>query len=596
MRKSFALIIAAALSLCAAFPEEKYFVCISSFIFEQNADALVSRLSESGMQAFKSEATVDGRTFYRVLVGAGEDEIESARVFRESLRQNDILSDLNLKGPFWACKTESPYEDAVENTEPAQEEITLEGNDEIPTSEEKPYSLLINSYSEEQKAENDNERLHEQNIDSYVVKKYDEDELFKFDLHAGAFETPEETEELQTELSGMGIEGAEVANYNEFESLIDAYEERVQNQDVVTDTGVEKIPESLPESVQICLNQFPVNNDFDIKNIYILDFDAMRKHGSDYGLSGVFDSFLTMCGTTAVDVNAASFAAYRDDLYSKDINIMIFTSQNGAFKKVTSAIKPAETGEDLAKTEFELPYGILQCVMFQDGASHYTIGSTDDGNLMLVMEAEDFTHDEFLAFLNKTKADSTFLAYPQIRRTLFIMPDSLPENMEFIAYTLSKVDEDYVEEKDYADWAMAVEGHWSADCYYSLDGEDVTIGFFDLDYDYTASYVHSIFTDEKQSGIEKIRDLGLYSIDDILGHKKTINDANGWFLSNKNGDELSFAKKAYIVHVNSRSASTLTESDLTNIALMLQIWSGDGNTGIPSSGSPDTAVPDESSI
>lgn len=564
-KKPFVL-LAFALFLCSAFAEEKYFVCISSFVYERNADALVARLSQKDIRSFKSEAVVAGRTFYRVLVGTGEDEIGSARGLRDSLLQSGILSDLNLSGAFWACKAESPYTEPEPSETAGPKEIPLTGNNELPTSEEKPYSVLINSYSEERKAENDNERLHEKEVDSYIVKKYDEEKLFKFDLHAGAFETPGETEALQEDLSELGIENTEVADYNEFSALIDEYEKRIQEQPVMTDTGGEKVPASFSESVKVCLNQFPVNSDFDIKEISILDFDAARRHGSDFGIQDSFDEMLNTIDITGA-INAASFAFYKDDLYGKDVGVFIFDSQSGAFKDIADILAQSETGTDFAKEEYELPYGILQCIMFQDGSSHYMVGATEDGKLGLVMAADDFTREEFTAFLTNSKSDSSFLTYPQIRRTLFIMPDDLPENMEFVAYTLSKVGEDYVMEKDYADWAQAIKGHWSAECYYSLGGEDLTIGFFDLDYDYNAARVHGVFMSEKTT--------------DETSHSSDVNDVTGWFLANFWGDELSFAKKAYIVHVNSHMSSTLTEEDLSNVALMLQIWSGGGNTGIP---------------
>ena len=44
--------------------------------------------------------------------------------------------------------------------------------------------------------------------------------MFNFELHAGAFETEEETAELQKELNELGIEGTEVSDFNEIKDSI----------------------------------------------------------------------------------------------------------------------------------------------------------------------------------------------------------------------------------------------------------------------------------------------------------------------------------------------------------------------------------------
>ena len=69
----------------------------------------------------------------------------------------------------------------------------MQKND-FPLTEELPYSVFLERYKEESRAENAESRLEAQGIDSYIVKKYDDETLMSFDLHSGAFSSEEEAE------------------------------------------------------------------------------------------------------------------------------------------------------------------------------------------------------------------------------------------------------------------------------------------------------------------------------------------------------------------------------------------------------------------
>ena len=74
---------------------------------------------------------------------------------------------------------------------------------------------MVRSYKEEQAAINDKERLNENDVNAYILKTFDDSSYFSFNLHAGAFDTVEEVEDLQEKLEDLGIEDTKISNYED---------------------------------------------------------------------------------------------------------------------------------------------------------------------------------------------------------------------------------------------------------------------------------------------------------------------------------------------------------------------------------------------
>ena len=537
--------LALLLALSAVFAEERYYVCVSSFLLEKNADAMVARLSSEGLSAFKAEAQVSGQTFFRVLVGVGDEVYENAAHSRDELQGSGTFSSLKINGNFWVCKAEPP---AAQGSAP--EQIALEANNEIPLSHEVPYSVLVRSYGEEQKAERDGVRLEQQGIDAYVVKKYDEERLFLFDLHAGAFADEEEARELQQQIEDIGITGTQLSDYDDIKESVDAYEERVASHTVYTDRGVEKIPDGLSDSVKECIGQFLVLPGFEVEGVLLCDLDSSRKNSED---SWKQDADLALVNTTLQSVNALLIVSYKDELFGKSVSLILCYSKDAKLK-LTSTDGEGESGTK----EVRLPCGVVECTVSKTDSSHVLTGSYGEGKFLFMMMGNGFEGEEFYALLESSTAGENLAAYPQIRKTLFVMPDSASGEREFVYYTLFKVGESYAEEKGQANWAKAIVGHWRASSIYFYKGEYFDVAFFDLDYDFNADYVHGIFMADHEDGIG--------------GHSQTVGDKSGWFVYNLNGDELSFAKKSYIIALDSKHGSSLVDGDFLSFASLLQIW------------------------
>ena len=543
--KVFALALLLALS--AVFAEERYYVCVSSFLLEKNADAMVSRLSSEGLSAFKAEAQVSGQTFFRVLVGVGEEVYENAAHSRDELQGSGTFSALKINGNFWVCKAEPPV---AQGSVP--EPIALEANNEIPLSPEVPYSVLVRSYGEEQKAERDEERLEQQGIDAYVVKKYDEKRLFLFDLHAGAFADEGEARQLQQHIEDIGITGTQLSDYDDIKQSVDEYERRVASHTVYTDNGIEKIPAGLSDSVKECMGQFLVLPGFEVENVLVCDLDSARKNSEDSWQS---EDGMSLTNETLATLNAFLLVTYEDELFGKKVGLLMGYSKDAKLKVPPASDVEGESGTK----EVRLPYGTVDCTVTQNEEGVHTLtGFYGEGRFVLVLAGEGFEGEEFYELLASSGAGENLVSYPQVRKTLFVMPSSASGEREFVYYTLSKVGESYAIEKGQADWAKAIVGHWLAKSIYFYKGEHFSVSLFDLDYDYNADYNQELFMEGRVEGKG--------------GHAQDVKGKAGWFLYNWRGTELSFAQKSYSIALNSNYGTSLVDGDFLSFASLLQIW------------------------
>lgn len=317
LKKIFALFLAFFCVMNVSLAEEIH-ICAGSFKNPENARNFARSLKESGEDAFVLEADVNGETFFRVLISQKFDGKDEARAFRDSFSNSEVARKFNLSG-LWICETEDSS--LSEKTEISENAVVLEENqdDKIPVSEEKPFSVLVRSYKEEQAAENSKERLSKQDIDSYILKTFDDDSYFSFDVHSGSFDSSEEAEKLVTKLSDLGIEGTKVANYIEEKPKIEKYDEMIKAQPVVFDSGNSEIPDIYSAPVATLIRQFPVNRNFTLEKLEIYNYDNLKKLSES---TPEFDEFYDFLGDSS-KIHAASVAYYKDDLFGKNVTIFI---------------------------------------------------------------------------------------------------------------------------------------------------------------------------------------------------------------------------------------------------------------------------------
>lgn len=562
--KKFISVIFFSVLLNFSFAEE-IFVCVGSFKNPKNAENLVKNLENLGTDSFIFETQVNNQTLFRVLLSEPFDSKEKARNFRNSVENSNFSKKLNLTG-LWICqanKVENKkiVENTVEEivTEPVKSIVLEENKNEIPVSEEKPYSVLVHSYKEEQAAENGKKRLKENEIDSFILKTFDDKSYFSFDLHSGAFNSPEEAEPLQEKLEELGIEDTKIADYEEEKEKVQKYDEIIKNQPVSYDFGNNEIPDVYSASVANIIRQFPINKNFTLENLMIFDFDNLRSVEEELPSLDEVSYIIE----NSEKLHAVSFASYKDDLFNKDVKIFIFSSDENALPNILDLKKdfqessvPEDEDFKIQDMKFQLKDGILNSLIFKSDEDYIFFGVNEQRNLAVLMSTEDFSESQFEEFLNNFENDSSLLIYPQIRRTLLVLPKKTEIERKFLSFLLEKVDDSYAEAKGYADWSIPIIGHWNAKAIFNQEDEIASVSFFDLDYDYNAKQVHQMFMDAH--------------IISETSHASTVKNADSWFVELwDKSKEVSFSTKSYIIAVDSYD---LDEEELVQLSDELQIW------------------------
>ena len=521
----------------------EWYVCIGSFKIAANAQRFSDALRGRGLPLAVT-LNEDGETpLYRVVYDRPFESRNDARSFRNELLEDERILSLGIKG-LWICEAESAMRPG--QAEP-QDEV-LQKNDEtsLPISDEKPFSLKVRSYKEEHPAVQNSERLRENDIDAYVVKTYDDDEYFSFDVHAGAFATPDESADTEAALAALGIDGATLSDYGEIKEKMRRYDEVVQQDDVVFETAENATMPEFSAAVRTCLADLPVNKNFLIESITIVDFETLAE------AAGGYEQFKSLA--TEDGIRALAMAIYRDDLFGKRVEVRV----------VECSAPLPEMSESFGEAvQFALPGDdVLRAHITADRNIRTVKGMNTERTLLVKIDAYDFSDDEFDAFMNNAWADSATVIYPQLRKSLCVLPKNA-DGRHFAAFTLSHLAQSYAVIKHYANWAIPRVGHWIAEGYFLQGNEKIKVSFFDMDYAYNAQKVHEMFMNEKRNRI----------ISDS-NHPATVNGVDAWYLKSLSGSlkSIDFSIKSFAVGIYVDINSSLNEDDLHAFASDLLIW------------------------
>ena len=278
-----AMLCAALLPLAAG----DWYVCLGSFRVAANAQNLSVLLNERGLPNAVARHGDGPDTLYRVVYERPFADRDEARIFKNGLLGDSRVRALGISG-LWICEAEidEPQEalgqsaqtpEKIDDKQDTTEILQKNDGEQVSVSDEKPFSLKVRSYKEEHPAVQNSERLRENDIDAYVVKTYDDDEYFSFDVHAGAFATPEESADTEAALAALGINDATLSDYGEIKDKIRRYDEVVQQDDVVFETADNATMPEFSAAVRTCLADLPVNKNFLIESIIIVDFDTLAE-------------------------------------------------------------------------------------------------------------------------------------------------------------------------------------------------------------------------------------------------------------------------------------------------------------------------------
>ncbi|WP_294428295.1 SPOR domain-containing protein [uncultured Treponema sp.] len=605
--KSLFIIFALNLLVLGSVFAEGYHVCVASYKSLKNAQTMVHKLETQSVSSFINESKVKNESYYRVLLAKEFKKIEDARRYRDEVKNYSFVRELGMKG-FWVCKGDKnlapktepkPEPKKVEKPKPAPKKVeapkpeplpeplpepepeplpitepsvkneipvpepepepeppliieepqALDKNETSVLSEATPYSILVRSYKYSQFAENDCDRLKELGFNAYMLNTFDDNSFFAFNIHAGAFATKEEAEELKAKFDEAGILDTSVSNFLEIEEKVKKYDEIIANETVLFDNGRIDFPKSASESIEKLVNHFPANSNFPIQEITILDYDNYRASATKPELPHKVLALVE----DEESVHSAIFGTFRDELFRKEVSLLLVNAENF----------PADDAVgDVETMQFDAKNGVFDCTLYENAGELVLFGENQAEKVFIRIKSKDFTKEEFISFLIDSFNDTSLVLYPQLRRTFFVLPDQNSDNSRnFICFNLKKVDSSYASERGNVAWALPIVGHSLAKTYFNEKNLLLCLGFYDLDYDFNAKNIHKHFVEAKISA-------------EVSGsnHSIPVKSAEGWYLLNSKQREISFSTKSYVIAIDTAPNNAFTESDLANFGSDLKVW------------------------
>ena len=543
----FGKIFAAVVLFCSLSGFAQTRICFGTFLNENFAEALAATLADEGVEAeIIQEERYPGSVYLFVVSQEFASEKAAAAEIRK-LKADRVIEKAGAGEPRTVVFKDPVFYEF-------KSAVAVQKND-FPLTEELPYSVFLERYKEESRAENAESRLEAQGIDSYIVKKYDDETLMSFDLHSGAFSSEEEAESYRRQLTEKGVEAKEVSHLDEFRGAAEKFDKLTDEEDIVRFRENYRIPEELPPVLIEQLSYFPLHADYALSSLCLFDINNIA--GLVYDFDNEIFRQLSEITEKLGQRDVCSLAVYENALFGKTVTVMIFSGEN----PTDQTFYFEENSE--ARLPYKGKYGLLN---FYRTDSDTLAGVSGDRKHVIFLNAGPFSDEEWEDFISRSWYDSDRFIYPEIRETLFILPKTGDSGRRFLAFELSRVGQSYAEKKGNELWARRIVGHWSSAIIFDCRNALTSVSFFNLDYDLNARKTHGLFMKMHREVVA-----GWYW---NISEEKSVNGAPGWFLEANDENELSFSFGPYIVAVGSnRLEEPLPDyEEISELALDLQIW------------------------
>ena len=382
-----------------------------------------------------------------------------------------------------------------------------------------------------------------------MLNTFDDESFFAFNIHAGAFATKEEAEELKAQFDEAGIADTSVSNFKDIEEKVKKYDEIISNETVLFDNGRTDFPNSASDSIKKLAQMFPANSNFPVQEITILDYDSYRASSEKPEItSQIFD----LIGDEE-SVHSALYAEFRDELFRREVSVLLVDADSFP---TDDALGDVET------MQFDSKNGAFDCTLYENNGEFVLFGENLLEHIFIRIKSKDFTKEEFISFLIDSFNDTSLVLYPQLRRTFFVLPDGHSDGSRtFICFNLKKIDSSYAKERGNVAWAMPIVGQSLAKSYFSEKNMLLCLGFYDLDYDFNAKNIHKHFMEAKTSAAVS-----------ESNHSIPVKGSDGWYLLNSKQREISFSTRSYVIAIDTAPNNALGKDELVDFGNELKIW------------------------
>lgn len=564
-------------------------ICFGAFLNEDFADTLSVKLAENGVETMTVAKERYSGSVYLYVVSDEYPTTRAAAAALNEFKQSGLLSRLGAADayvaelePFTIRKKASvaeapksqsqpkpvtqqqkpkPKRKSTAAEKPAQSVKTTADEETLPLNETVPYSVFLERYKEEAAAERAKIQLQENDIDAYIVHQFDDEALISFDLHSGAFKNEADAETYRARLEKQGISTQAICHLDDLKKSIEKFDNLKEKKAFVHFEENYETPPMLSTEVIEQLGFFPIHPDFSLKTLLLADVQNLRRSKTSDAIAALDHLQELSDGGpslfTEVDqFDAFSYAVYENSLFGKSVTVLIFS-----VNEATDQLMELTARTDLIRFQGNgVPLSFFQL------DNDAFLGISDNCRHVCFLASSSFEKNEWEDYIKRAWQDEDRFIYPEVRKTLFILPKTEDEKRLFLTFELTQVEEEYAEQKHNAKWAKMIVGHWNAACEFDIDGTSASISFFNLDYDLNAAQTHAIF-------METHRDTSGHS-DWNVSEEQAVNGKEGWFLEmEENKNELSFSFKPYIIAVGSRfEEKMLSRKEILQLAHDLQIW------------------------
>jgi len=465
-------------------------------------------------------------------------------------------------------------------------------------SKSKPYAVKICRERSYFQADKISSRINGMGIHSYIIQFSDTIEKTGdwFQIMCGAIENQDSAAQLKTYLSqAFSINKAEIVSFNDYKGAeidIDSTEldelRRINSQRPDVPEHILDLAKTFPDNNSLYVNNLSVINSPEDPNlmtgygmIYRLKLDLPRGisrkelleatdcfaevvyHDNLYGDKVTVDIGILRKQETVA--NKASILGLKDDNKQKEI------ANDYAEQILNTGEYPTEKKEYIEIKAANILKGYKVTIsLWNNQQRTYLVLVDQNVKYLIFSQSTDKTEEELVKVLQGVGKGDGLLNYGEFFNTFYTLPDKMPQDERFVAFSLSRLDKNYARNKSYTRWAKEMVGHWQASGYFRNSRKgNWSYSLFDL------------LTEDEQNYIYKT----LYWRDQSK-NKLTINvlDTKGIHVTSKKFNwkkfktihttlEINFGVGRYVCAIDNSEKSWLSKKDILQRAEALQLKS-----------------------
>ena len=463
-------------------------------------------------------------------------------------------------------------------------------------SKSKPYAVKIGRERSYYQADKISSRINDMGVGSYIIQFSDTNEKTGewFQIMCGAIENQDSATLLKTYLSqAFDIHNAVIVRYNDYadaEIDIDTTELRELKR---INSNEPDVSESILELTKL----FPDNNALYVNNLSIVNSPEDPKLIAGYSM--VYKLKLDLPrGISRRDLLEATdcFAevVYHDNLYGDKVtvDIGILRQQETVAHKASILSIPNEsrqqefannyadqilnTGEypSEKKEEIEIKAATLlkgykvTISLWNNQLRTYLVLVDENLKYIIFSQSTDKTEEELAEILQGVGKGEGLLNYGEFYNTFYTLPDKMPDNETFIAFSLSRLGNSYARNKSNTRWANEMVGHWQASGYFRNNRKgNWSYSLFDLLTEKEQNYIYkTLYWKEQSKNKQTIKLLGTNGIH-VTSKKFNLKK----FKTIHSTLEINFGLGRYVCAIDNSEKSWLSKKDMLERAEALQL-------------------------